>query len=193
MFLGAFITTVGVFLPWYKDVDKFRTGDTFLGINGPLYLAGILVFLAAASTFLLIGFDVLGKRKPKLPIKENYWHLSGGALSVLMLILTNSVYFHPKFGINLTDKSIGIGMMMAFVGVGFVVLGSALSIGKKDVNFEEEGHLKPLIDINERVQERVGSLDKEEHDFDQYKKSTPAGIQESIDDFSEDNQSKNGY
>ncbi|MFA7685463.1 MAG: hypothetical protein WCX95_01535 [Candidatus Gracilibacteria bacterium] len=153
--IGGLLVVIGSFLPWYKDLDKFRTGDTFLGITGPLYLAGLIVLMSGLVSFSLVLAKLLDKHSFKLPLQEAYIHLSGAALSILMIILTTSVYFHPKFGINLTEKTIGIGMMMSMLGVGFVILGSVLAIKKRDVNFEEEGTLKPLIDINDRVQSEI--------------------------------------
>ena len=157
---GAFLVVIGVFMPWYKDIDKFNTGDMFLGITGPLYLAGLIVLAAGAANFGVIFTKLLGKKTPNLPLSENHFFIFSSALSVLMLILTSSVYFHPKFGINLMNKSMGIGMILGFVGTGIVILGSILSMKKREVNFDEEGELKPLIDIETR--ERVqSSLDPE--------------------------------
>lgn len=153
--IGGVLVVIGAFLPWYKDVDKFRTGDTFLGITGPLYLAGLIVLISGLISFGIVFAKLLDKHSFKLPMQEAYIHLWGAGLSILMIILTTSVYFHPKFGINLTEKTIGIGMMMSMLGVGFVIFGSVLAVKKRDINFEEEGKLEPLIDINDRVQSEL--------------------------------------
>jgi len=100
-----------------------------------------------------------------------------------MIILTTSVYFHPKFGINLTEKTIGFGMMMSMLGVGFVILGSVLAIKKRDINFEEEGTLKPLIDINDRVQSDIAPRVAEPQ---KTVESSPFEMQKSINSFLEE-------
>jgi len=181
--IGGFLVILGSFLPWYRDLDKFRTGDTFLGITGPLYLAGLIVLATGLVSFGLVMAKLLDKHGFKLPIQEAYIHLAGTGLSILMIILTTSVYFHPKFGINLTEKTIGIGMMMSMLGVGFVILGSVLAIRKRDVNFEEEGKLEPLIDINDRVQ---SDLSPKANDVPKSVETSPFEMQKSITSFLEE-------
>jgi len=68
--IGGFLVVIGSFLPWYKDLDKFRTGDTFLGITGPLYLAGLIVLVSGLVSFGLIMAKLLEKRGLKLPMQE---------------------------------------------------------------------------------------------------------------------------
>lgn len=178
IFIGGFLAIIGTFLPWYRDVDRFQTGDTFLGISGPLYLAGLLVLLCGIMSFGIILMKLMDKRVPKLPFPESYMHLGGAGFSVLMLILTCSVYFHPKFGINLTEKTVGIGMIMAIVGVGLVIFGGVLEIKKKEISFEEEGKLEKLIDMGDRVQSDI--MPKNES-----VEKTPFGAEKSIHSFLE--------
>lgn len=146
--LGSFLMAISVFMPWYTDLDKFRIGETFLGISGPMYLAGFLVFVAGGASFGILMLYLLEKPLPKLPVKDVQIHIFGSILSFFMLILTASVYFHPKFGVNLTDKSMGIGMILAFIGSGIVLLAGILSLRSKEVSFDMEGHLDPLIDMD---------------------------------------------
>lgn len=159
--IGSFLAIIGVFLPWYKDIDRFNIGDSFLGITGPLYLAGFLVLLAFAISFAVVTFKLLDKPLPKLPMKERYLHILSSALSVFLLILAASVYFHPKFGINLTDKSLGIGMILGFIGSGLVLLASILNGKIKEVDFDMEGHLEPLIEMTEREASNIDTRPKD--------------------------------
>lgn len=154
LLIGSFLMIISVFIPWYNDLDKFRIGESFLGISGPMYLAGFLVLVAGGSSFGILFLQLLEKPMPKLPFKDIQIHIFGSILSFFMLILTASVYFHPKFGVNLTDKNMGIGMMLAFVGSGIVLLGGILSLRSKEVNFETEGRLDPLIDMNLEQREK---------------------------------------
>lgn len=162
--LGSALAVLSVFFPWYKDLDRFRTGDVFLGITGPLYLAGIIVMLGGIASLGLIMLEVMEKQKPKLPLNENHFHLFGAAVSILMLVLTNSVYFHNKFGINLVEKSMGIGMIGSIIGVGLLFLGAMLLVKNREVNFEGEGKIEPLIDIdiNERMQSNIAERSRGE-------------------------------
>jgi hypothetical protein len=182
--IGGLLVIIGAFFPWYKDLDKFRTGDTFLGVTGPLYLAGIIILMCGVVSFGTIFSRLIGKSTAKLPFHEGYLHLGGAGLSILMIILTTSVYFHPKFGINLTEKTIGIGMLMAMVGVGLVILGSVLTIRKRGVNFEEEGKLEPLIDVADRIQSDIKPKIPE---IKKAPERTPFEMQKSINSFLEEN------
>ncbi len=179
--IGSVIAAIGVFLPWYQDIDKFRTGDMFLGITGPLYLVGLVVGLAAIGAFGLILLELLDKPKPKLPMKENHFFIAGAGLSLLMLVLASSVYFHHKFGINLTDKSAGIGMIMAFIGSGGYLAGGILLERGKEMRISE-GKLEPLIDLNvsERVQSNLDRENKPAREIDREKV-----VQGSINDYTE--------
>ena len=146
--VGSFVAFISVFMPWYSDIDRFKIGDTFLGVTGPLYLAGLFVFLASAASLLMIIMILMEKPLPKLPLKESHLHIFNGSLSFLMLILTASVYFHPKFGLNITEKNLGFGMILSFIGIFVLIAGSVLLFRTKEVNFEEEGHIEPLIKID---------------------------------------------
>ena len=184
--IGSFVAFIGVFLPWYKDIDKFKTGDMFLGITGPLYLAGIFVLLAAAASFGIILMELLEKPKPKLPLKDNHFFIFGATLSLLMIVIASSVYFHTKFGINLTDKSMGIGMIMALIGSGLTLVGGIVLMRKGEFKLEDEGEIKPLIDLNveERVQSNLEEVEEETPEPTEVER--PAAVQGSIADYSEE-------
>jgi len=132
----------------------------FLGITGPLYLSGIIVLAASSISLSLIAFKLFDKEPPKLPIKHEHFYVFSASLSLLMLVLSMSVFFHTKFGINITDKNMGVGMIGEFFAVGISLFGGLMSLRKKKVSFEEEGNLDPLIDL--KVQDRVQHTLEEE-------------------------------
>ncbi len=173
--VGAFFMVIGVFMPWYNDIDKFRIGESFLGISGPLYLAGFLVFLSGALSLGIIITQLMEKPLPKLPIKELQLHILGSILSFLMLVLTASVYFHPKFGVNLTDKSVGFGMILAFIGAGLLLLGSILSLKSREISFDMEGHIEPLIDMDLQQNREKSDLGLRQPDNAELKKDITVG------------------
>lgn len=146
---GSALAFISVFLPWYSDIDRFKIGDTFLGISGPLYLAGLMVLVASSISLGLIVLELMEKPLPKLHLEESKLHILNGGMSVFMLILAASVYFHSKFGINLTDKSAGIGMSLGFMGSGLSILGGFLNMKVKDETVE------PLINIEDREQSDI--------------------------------------
>jgi len=152
---------VSVFLPWYSEIDRFSGGDTFLGVTGPLYLAGLLVLLASSLSFSIVLMELLDRPLPKLSIKSAHLHVAASALSLFMLLLSTSVYHHAKFGVNITDKSTGIGMLLASIASGLVMFSGIRMAREGAVSFESEGHLEPLIDMYDRV-----DLEREPGDFD---------------------------
>ena len=79
-------------------------------------------------------------------------HMVTSGLALLMLVLSASVFFHSKFGLNLTDKTAGIGLMFGFVGSGVMLLGAVLMRKQKEIDFDD--HLEPLIDISNDDRER---------------------------------------
>ncbi len=173
--VGSFLAAVSTVLPWYRDIDKFNTGDSFLGITGPLYLAGLIVLLASAGSFSLIAMRMFDRPLPKLPLSEKHFHIFTGCLSVFMIVMTASVYFHPKFGINLTEKTAGIGMILALIGCGLEILGAALK--QKERNFHSDGHLDALISMSHT--DRIGSLRESEVDQGEVK----AAVTDSLEEF----------
>lgn len=161
---GGILTVIGALLPWYQDIDKFKTGDMFLGITGPMYLAGLLVLASGATCALIAGIKLFKKSEIKLPLSEIQIYMALSAFSILMLVLALSVYFHPKFGINLTEKNAGIGIFFAFIGTGLTILGAFAGLKKQEVNFDIEGEIKPLIDIEDRVSGGVYGDDSYDND-----------------------------
>lgn len=193
---GSFLAFISVFMPWYSDIDRFKIGDTFLGITGPLYLAGLIVLLASASSLLMIIMILMEKPLPKLPLKDSHLNIFNGALSLLMLILTISVYFHPKFGLNITEKNLEFGMVLSFIGVGVLILGSILLIRTKEVNFEEEGRIEPLIKIDQTEREKSDLSLRKDMTVEEAMKTSNAykaptkvwgPVQESLNNFSAKN------
>ena len=145
--IGAFASFVSVFLPWYSDIDKFKTGDTFLGVTGPLYLIGFLFLALSAFSLTLVMYNAFGKNTPKMPISEDNSYIFSGAMSLFLLLIACSIYFHSKFGVNITLKQAGFGMIMAFLGASLVILGGYLKKKIVKVSFDTEGKLDQLIDL----------------------------------------------
>ncbi len=153
--LGSFLTLISVFMPWYEDLDAFKTGDMFLGITGPLYLAGFVILLASGLALSLPLLSIFDKKAPRLPMKANHLHIAVGAMNIFLLILVNSVYFHAKFGVNIALKDSRFGMTVAFLGSALLLLAGIL-IEKKKVNTLEfeSGKLEPLIEIKPQAREQ---------------------------------------
>lgn len=151
---GSLLMIISAVLPWYQDLDSFRTGDMFLGINGPLYLVGFSLIALAAINLALIYSEFTGIKIPRLPVKKHVFFMFTGIFAFYALILVNSAYFHPKFGINITLKQSQFGMLLAFFSAAMITIGGYLSMKDKGAILQEfrEKAEEPLIDVP--VQER---------------------------------------
>ena len=152
---GGILAFISVFLPWYSDVDIFKTGNEFLAISGPLYLSGLLILALSFISAGIVAMKTFDKKLPKLPIEEPYLFILSGCASLFLLLLTSSVYFHSKFGVNITQKTAGIGMILCVIGSVLILAGGLLQNRRKGISFEVEGKLEQLIDMNSGANSRT--------------------------------------
>ncbi|MBU1992973.1 MAG: hypothetical protein ABH856_04035 [Patescibacteria group bacterium] len=163
VFFGSVILLISAFMPWYEDVDAFHMGDMFLGITGPLYLAGFVLILISGLALFAISSDALDQKLKELPLEKPHMNMMIGIASLFLLVLSSSVYFHTKFGVNITIKEMKFGMIAAFIGAFFIAFGGFMQNKKKNVRFDElEGKIEPLINIRpEREQGEIRRPDQE--------------------------------
>ncbi len=160
IWLGTALILVGMIFPWYKDLDKFEVGDTFIGVNGPLYLAGVIMTIVTGVSFGVLFSEFRKNTAVKLPVRDSYFHLATAGLSALLFVLVNSVYFHSKFGTYLTEKMRGIGMFMAFAGIALMFLGG-LWLMRTEKKKLVSVHSKHLADIDaDFAHDRRGEMKK---------------------------------
>ena len=130
---GALLMAVSTFLPWYRDLDSFKTGDTFIGLSGPLYLVGITILAMSIIDILLVFMEATEKKIPVTSVKPSTFYLASGLVAFYLLLIVNSVYFHNKFGVNITLKESQFGMFMAFISASLITIGGYLSTDRKSV------------------------------------------------------------
>ncbi|MBI5152728.1 hypothetical protein HZA39_04280 [Candidatus Peregrinibacteria bacterium] len=148
--LGGLITALSVFLPWYQDLDAFKTGDQFLGITGPLYLIGLIMLILGGLTVASVISKKWQNRIARIGLELPVTHIIIAAFNLFLLVLANSVYFHAKFGVNIMLKEFRFGMVFAFIGVGLMLIGGIFEYKKGGIKWENlKGEAKPLIDIEE--------------------------------------------
>ncbi len=73
-----------------------------------------------------------------------------GGFCAFLLLLANSVYFHPRFGVNIAIKSAGIGMWIALIGVGMMIYGGYTLRKRRERFSDMESRLEPLIKMPEK-------------------------------------------
>ncbi|MBI5412743.1 hypothetical protein HZA42_00145 [Candidatus Peregrinibacteria bacterium] len=145
--IGSLILVISTLLPWYGDLDSYKIGDEFLGVTGPASFVGIVVLALAGLSMWLFSYRLLEKRMPRLPVREGIVHLFVAAESLFLLIVVNSIFFHPKFGVNITLKESRFGMTLAVLGSVLVFVGGYLLNKEETKKDSETGKLEPLIKL----------------------------------------------
>lgn len=144
--VGSIFMIISLFMPWYQDRDTFNTGDMFFGMTGPLYLAGFSILVLAGFNIAYVIFDALKRKMPLLSIRPSSFFLFAGLASFYILLIVNSVYFHPKFGFNINMKQSDFGMFFAFISASLITIGGYLS-GRNKVSllkdFQQEAEAVP--------------------------------------------------
>jgi hypothetical protein len=136
---------VSTVMPWYDERNSFGIGDTFLGVQGPLFLVGLLVLGFGAITFFNLFFPLMGRNFFNLRRRGGSVALLLGAQSLLLLAVANSVFYHPQFGLNLTNKGTRFGMMTAFFAVGAMMISGWMTRRKEsEESVEMEAYVEPV-------------------------------------------------
>lgn len=158
--IGSLLLVLSLFLPWYQDLDSFKTGDMFLGVTGPLYLAGLSLLAMGVGNLVFMYMEMNKKKMPILNMKFSTFYFMSGIFAFFMLLLVNSVYFHPKFGINITLKQSQFGMFFAFIASSFITIGGYLASRDKATllkEFREEIEQDEFIHLpkQEKAQQNI--------------------------------------
>lgn len=138
--IAILITGISVVFPWYQESDAWGgSPEKYLGVTGPLYLIGWVIVLISAATLYFFYRQVIRKEELKLPFENNLAYLLSGALILFFNILTYSIYFHNKFGINPFRKEARFGMFAVFFGASLLLVGGYLK------NKKTAGEYNPYI------------------------------------------------
>lgn len=124
---GSVLLVLSAFMPWFEDMDAFRRGVTYLGVSGPIYLAGYMVLAVGVLNIVKLVVEFRGGKIPFLNMGMSDFGLYSSAGAFFILLFANSVFFHPDFGINIPLKQTQFGMFTAFAGVTLVTFGAFLA------------------------------------------------------------------
>lgn len=122
LLLSSFTLMLSVVLPWYDNQNTFGSGETYLGIQGPLYMVGFLVLGLGMINFLNMFLPLFGKNFSTLKRNSGMLSMILGAQSALLLLVGNTVFLHAEFGTNANHKATGFGMTLAFFSVGTLLI-----------------------------------------------------------------------
>ena len=129
--VGGGLTMISALLPWYDSMNGYSV-KTYIGLQGPMFLIGVLVLLSGGYCFIKMFLPLIGRDAVQTNFKSGKTALFLGGGVLLLLVLANSIFFHPDFGISVTHKATRFGMMTAFLG-SFAMIVGGYFCGKKDV------------------------------------------------------------
>lgn len=163
--LSSGVVALSTLMPWYLDRDAFGVGARYLGLNGPLFLVGWTLLLTALGVGLWNLMPAMGRSVPRLPLNEGTLFTAIGLQNLFLLLIANSVFFHPKFGVNITLKETQFGMLVAFGGVLLMIWSGYQKMrqeSKPSIRIEEEAPLIRMPRDHSAPVRRDASLSEEE-------------------------------
>lgn len=155
--IGASIGILSVFFPWYRDVDKFDAGYSFLGITGPLYAIGATLLLGFGVSLAMVSAKMMKKKIFDFPFKESTYNAALGAGSFYLVFLAYSIYFHHQFGLHIVNKEPRIGFLFAFLASLVVGYGGYTLLKEekpKKVHIKADEHMR--VEKSLPVREHAG-------------------------------------
>lgn len=146
---GALLLGLATIFPWYSDLDSYRIGESFLGLTGPTSFVGVSILILAGLSLWIFSYHLLERRIPRLPVREAILHLFTAIESLFLLAIALSIYFHPKFGVNIVSKEPRFGMMLALLGAVVLLVGAYMQNKEEIAKRDETGRLESLIKLPE--------------------------------------------
>lgn len=146
--LSSALLMISPILPWFDSKNSSNIGETYIGVSGPLFLVGILVMTFGAISFFNLFLPLMGKNFFKLRKKSGLVSMLLAIQSLFLIGIANSVFFHPSFGSNISNKGTRFGMFVSVVAIGLMVGAGYLTHRK-----EKNGEIEDIEDImtNEEV------------------------------------------
>jgi len=175
LLISSLAMMISVFMPWYVDIDKYNMGDMFIGITGPLYLIGWIILTLSSLSFLITILRLNEKTIAKLSNKESDIYLYSGWISLSLLIISNSIYLHNKFGVGLATKSIEIGLVVGLIASMITLITATLNKKNKVRIIENITVNNPLEEYaNKKKVEYKDATFRNQQDLNVNRKSTVA-------------------
>ncbi len=129
---------VSTVLPWYDQRNNFGVGDTFIGVQGPLFAVGLIVLGCGALAFFNMFLPLMGRNFFDLKRKSGSLALSLGTQSLLLMVVANSIFFHPDFAATINNKGTRFGMVVAFASIGAMMISGWWTRRKEKAGGETE-------------------------------------------------------
>lgn len=129
--IAIILSMISVFFPWYQESDPWGGNpEKYLGVTGPLYLIGTVIFLISLITLYYFYRSTIRKIENNLPVSPEMLYIIGGSLILFFTIIEFSIYFHSKFGINPLRKEARFGMILAVLSASCTIILGFLNFKK---------------------------------------------------------------
>ena len=135
---GSAALAVSTVLPWYDLRNSFGVGATYLGIQGPLFVIGLLVLGCGLVSFFNMFFPLMGRQFFNLRKRGGSTAMILGGQALLLLLVANSVFYHPDFGAAVSSKATRFGMVLAFASIGMMIIAGWVARRKEDEEDDKE-------------------------------------------------------
>ncbi|MBI2464135.1 hypothetical protein HYV57_04210 [Candidatus Peregrinibacteria bacterium] len=151
LFFGSLILLVSVFFPWYSENDEYLGNQIYYGITGPLYFVGITILILSVAVFFYNLLEIQHKKVPKLPLQEWIFSLIAGVSSFYLLLLSVTVYLHPRFGINLNTKTTAFGITVGFIGAALLTVGAMVQRKMTQSGLTESEEIPEIVEESPKI------------------------------------------
>lgn len=156
--ISSFTLSLSTVLPWYDQRNNFGVGETYLGLQGPLFTVGLIVLGCGAVSFFNLFLPLFGRNFFDLKRKTGALALTLGVQSLLLLLVANSIFFHPDFASTINNKGTRFGMILAFFSIGALMI-SGWWVRRKEraggegdeQEYEMEDSARPLATPSEAI------------------------------------------
>ncbi|OGJ43563.1 hypothetical protein A2974_02150 [Candidatus Peregrinibacteria bacterium RIFCSPLOWO2_01_FULL_48_20] len=140
---GSAALAVSTVLPWYDLRNSFGVGATYLGIQGPLFVIGLLVLGCGLVSFFNMFFPLMGRQFFNLRKRGGSTAMTLGGQALLLLLVANSIFYHPDFGAAVSSKATRFGMVLAFASIGLMIIAGWMARRKED---EENDNVEDVLE-----------------------------------------------
>lgn len=156
--ISSFTLSLSTVLPWYDQRNNFGVGETYLGLQGPLFTVGLLVLGCGVVSFLNLFIPLFGRNFFDLKRKTGSLAVTLAVQSLFLLLVANSIFFHPDFASTINNKGTRFGMIIAFFSIGALMISGwwvrrkeRAGVGDEEPEYEVEDSARPVTTPSESI------------------------------------------
>src|SRR3989339_1314929 len=153
MLAGSLLVLISMFLPVYSEMSQWGKGVLYIGISGPLFLAGFSIIILSLLPIIKFLEPSLNWKFKKLKYPFESLAFFSSLQTIFLLILMSSIFLNNEFGVDISVKELRIGIILAFIGAFSALTG--IYLFKKSYVSEQITEENSFITLPDQVQDRV--------------------------------------